>query len=125
MRIGIIAFWLLQWITIWEGNGRFMVKNRYQFTDLDRFRGKWTLLENGVAADSGTLKELTVRPGDSAVLGMPHWTLSKPGMEYIVRISFETTKDALWAPAVMKWRPSKLSSVRRLMLRRAAASHPP
>lgn len=89
-----------QWISIYPvdvAKGRVMVKNKYQFTNLAQFRGKWKLLENGVVADSGALRGLAVRPGDSAVLQLPYWRLSKPGTEYIVRISFETQKDELWA----------------------------
>jgi beta-galactosidase len=91
-----------QWISVYpvdEKKGRFIVKNRYQFTNLDKFRGKWTLLENGRPADSGTLRELAVKPGDSAVLQLPHLSLAKPGTEYILRIAFETPTAALWAPA--------------------------
>jgi beta-galactosidase len=88
-----------QWISIYLKNSAIIVKNRYQFTNLDRFRGKWTLSENGVISDSGTLRDVAVRPGDSTILPLPRFNLAKPGTEYILRIAFETKTDALWAPA--------------------------
>jgi beta-galactosidase len=87
-----------QWITIREENGKLLVKNRYQFTNLSNFRGTWTLMGNGLPVDSGMLKGLSIPPGDSAVVQLPHVHLSKPGTEYILRIAFETQKDQLWAP---------------------------
>lgn len=91
-----------QWISLYPVDpekGLFMVKNRYQFTNLDKFRGKWTLMENGITGDSGILRGLSVKPGDSAVFQIKHLAMSKPGTEYILRISFETQRNERWAPA--------------------------
>lgn len=90
-----------QWISVYPVDpekGRFLVKNRYQFTDLSNFRGKWILLENGMPGDSGTFQDLSVRPGDSVVAQIKRPSLSKPGIEYILRVYFETKKRELWAP---------------------------
>ena len=91
-----------QWISINPldlKKGRFLIKNRYQFTNLDKFRCKWVLLANGLPADSGSLTTLPLKPGDTAAIEIKHLQLSAPGTEYILRISFETQADELWAPA--------------------------
>lgn len=91
-----------QWISIYPidpENGQYRIKNRYQFTDLDAFHGKWTLLGNGLPVDSGSFHDLSVKPGDSIVLEMPHMSLQRTEVEYILRISFETKYPQRWAPA--------------------------
>lgn len=87
-----------QWISIYPVGQRVRIKNRYQFTNLDNFRGKWTLLENGMPADSGILRDLALKPGDSTFLELPHVTLANLGTEYILDVSYETKKATLWAP---------------------------
>lgn len=79
----------------------FMVANKYQFTNLGSFAGKWSLMENGVVTDSGILQCPAIKPGDSAKISIRPGSPAafKPGAEYILRLSFVTRHDELWANA--------------------------
>ncbi len=80
--------------------GRFTVTNRYDFSDLGNLRGEWSLLEDGVAIQSGALPRLTLRPGQSQTLSAPyrHPTVT-PGAEYWLNVRFYLATETPWAPA--------------------------
>lgn len=89
-----------QWISIRNKevrNGMVTIKNRYQFTNLANFSAKWELTENGVAVSSGKLAVGSLAPGQEKEVKIPFEIAAKPGAEYFVRVSFELTKDEMWA----------------------------
>ncbi len=80
--------------------GRFAIKNRYAFTNLNRFVPHWTLSEDGVPIDQGRLAPMDLAPGASTELTLPYKIAApKPGREYFVQISFELAKPEIWAKA--------------------------
>ncbi|SEW53907.1 glycoside hydrolase family 2 TIM barrel-domain containing protein [Chitinophaga arvensicola] len=88
-----------QWISINAtdlSNGNIRIRNRYQFTDLQSFRGKWTLLKNGIPTDSGSLQTGSVPPGVTKDYHLPLKAL-QPGGEYLLNVAFFTTKKTLWS----------------------------
>ncbi|WP_158828503.1 glycoside hydrolase family 2 TIM barrel-domain containing protein [Mucilaginibacter lacusdianchii] len=90
-----------QWITITGKDplkGRFLIKNRYQFTDLKHFQGKWTITENGDKIKTGTFTIGSVLPGQDKEVGIPYHIQPKAGADYHIRISFELTNPEQWAP---------------------------
>ena len=96
-----------QWIGIEaEDNASYKVKvrNKYQFINLDKFAGSWTISRDGIVLEQGKLEPLNLAPGKSAIIMIPSKTrLSKgdgtPNGEYFLRISFQLAKDEIWAKA--------------------------
>ncbi|WP_242091873.1 glycoside hydrolase family 2 TIM barrel-domain containing protein [Aestuariivivens sediminicola] len=58
------------------------IVNKYDFTNLNRFDFKWTLLENGQEIASGHLPELNVAPYDSETVKIKLPEMSKTSSEY-------------------------------------------
>lgn len=90
-----------QWISITgtdPQNGKFMIRNRYQFTDLKGFHGKWVITENGDQIRTGDFITGTVLPGTEKEITIPFRIQHKAGAEYHIRISFELSAAEQWAP---------------------------
>ncbi|MBS7564799.1 DUF4981 domain-containing protein [Mucilaginibacter sp. Bleaf8] len=90
-----------QWITITGKdavNGKFLIKNRYQFTDLKQFRGKWMITENGDKFKTGNFTVGSVLPGQEKLIQIPYHIQPKAGAEYHIRVSFELADAEQWAP---------------------------
>lgn len=88
-----------QWITIKAGdlsNGMISIRNRYQFTNLNAFHGKWTLLKDGKAVDSGALGTLDIPAGSEKNVKVPLKQL-RSGVEYLLNVSFFTNEKSLWS----------------------------
>jgi len=90
-----------QWIKISAADiakGQFMIKNNYQFIDLNGFSGLWSLSENGAEISHGEIKLPDILPGKEALVTLPYKILKKDdGAEYFLRISFSLSNDKLWA----------------------------
>jgi beta-galactosidase len=89
-----------QWISIKAKDldkKTFTIKNRYQFTNLSAFDGKWEVSENGTTISSGNLAIGSVTPFHEKDIKLPYAINPKPGAEYFVRISFQLKSDKLWA----------------------------
>ena len=89
-----------QWIGIRKkdlSHKIFTLKNRYQFTNLNAFTGKWELTEDGTDISSGQLPALTVDPGKEKDIQIPYTIKPKPGAVYFLRISFALSADHIWA----------------------------
>ncbi|MBC7567319.1 MAG: DUF4981 domain-containing protein, partial [Pedobacter sp.] len=89
-----------QWISIRAKDLKskaFTVKNRYQFTNLRDFVGRWELSENGSIISSGDLVVGSVNPGEEKVFKLPYQIKARAGAEYFVRVSFQLATDKLWA----------------------------
>jgi beta-galactosidase len=81
-------------------HGKIAIRNRYAFTNLNRFVPHWTLTEDGVLMQEGTLPPLDLAPGTSTELTLPYKIESpKPGREYFVQLSFQLAKPEIWAKA--------------------------
>jgi len=92
-----------QWISFTPvdlKHGRIDIRNRYAFTNLNKFVPHWTLSEDGVQIDQGTLAPIDLAPGASTQVTLPVKVVSpKPGREYFVQLSFELSKPEIWAKA--------------------------
>jgi len=72
--------------------GQVKVKNRFYFSNLDRYTVKYKILENGVSIKEAALA-LNIEPQDSTVVTIPVSQLkAKPGVEYLVNFEV-TTKE--------------------------------
>ncbi|PTR01159.1 beta-galactosidase [Mucilaginibacter yixingensis] len=94
---------VFQWISTTPVDltkGRFSVKNKYQFIDLSRFSGMWTISKNGVNIDSGRFEPGNVAPHSTQTISIAYRkTLLKPGAEYLLHISYRLKQNTLWAKA--------------------------
>ncbi len=92
-----------QWVSFTPvdvAHGRIGIRNRYAFTNLSNFTPHWTLSEDGVMIDEGTLAPIDLAPGASKEVTLPFKiTSAKPGREYFVQLSFELAKPQIWAKA--------------------------
>ncbi len=75
----------------------FIIKNRYQFINLNGFTAKWELSEDGTNISSGNVKLGLINPGEEKEITIPYAVKPKPGSEYFLRVSFDLATDQLWA----------------------------
>lgn len=90
-----------QWVTIKTVNalkGEFTIKNRYQFTNLNKFSGKWSLTENGDQVASGAFTPGAIAPGEEKVVHIAFPFKPKAGAEYFIRLSLDLDAGQNWAP---------------------------
>ncbi len=90
-----------QWIGIeWAdlAAGTIKIKNKHQFIDLSGFDAGWTLSEDGVEFQHGTLTLPAIGPGKEIVVAVPFPPIQyKRGAVYHFRVAFTLAKDQLWA----------------------------
>ncbi|CAM4366074.1 beta-galactosidase [Pedobacter westerhofensis] len=89
-----------QWITVKKdslNSKAFTIKNRYQFTNLSSFTGKWEISEDGTVVSSGNINLGSVNPGQQKAISIPYAINPKPGSEYFIRIFFQLPSPTLWA----------------------------
>ncbi len=78
--------------------GKFSVRNKYAFLDLDHFHGKWTLTQDGRVLQRGNLEPISVAPGRSQSFTIPYNPPRPlPGAEVFLRVSFHLGTDQLHA----------------------------
>ncbi len=92
-----------QWVSFTPvdvAHGKIGLRNRYAFTNLSKFVPHWTLSEDGVVIDQGTLAPIDLAPGASKNVTLPvAMPSARPGREYFVQLSFALAKPEIWAKA--------------------------
>jgi beta-galactosidase len=79
-------------------HGKIAIRNRYAFTNLNKFATRWILSEDGVPISSGAIPAIDLAPGASTELTLPYKVAApKPGREYFVQLSFELAQPEIWA----------------------------
>jgi len=63
------------------------VKNWYFFRDLSNYKIDWTVIENGIAIENGTISDLDIRAQGSSVLNIPFKTKIANSKEYFINLS--------------------------------------
>jgi len=80
--------------------GKVLIRNKYQFIDLKRFRGTWDVSEDGKVVQHGNLPVPPLGPRQEAVVAVPFRAVKpKAGAEYFLRISFTMASAENWAKA--------------------------
>jgi len=80
-------------------NGKFLVHNRYHFTNLNELTTSWVLLEDGAVIREGEL-ELDVQPLQKKEVALPIDLTNLSGTsEYLLRMEYRTGSDQPWAKA--------------------------
>lgn len=90
-----------QWVTITAVNpqkGDFLIKNRYQFTNLNAFTGRWVLTENGDKIATGSFSPGAIAPGQEKVVHITFPFKAKAGSEYFIRVALNLGTEQNWAP---------------------------
>ncbi|TFG47273.1 MAG: DUF4981 domain-containing protein, partial [Candidatus Brocadiia bacterium] len=81
-----------------KSSGKVRIRNKYAFTDLNRFDCTWQLSENGVDIQSGVLGRLNIAPQQEKELAI---AFDKPALkantEYRMKVNFTLPEDTLWA----------------------------
>jgi len=79
-------------------SGRILIRNKYQFTNLNKYELRWQLNEDGKTIQSGTSDTLDVAPGRAASLQLPIEAPDyQPGREYWVNVSLHLKHETRWA----------------------------
>lgn len=79
-----------------------VIRNKFLFTNLNKYEGTWELIEDGVAIQSGVFDEdqMNLPALTEKTLRVPYEiTEPKAGAEYFVNISFKLKADESWASA--------------------------
>lgn len=80
-------------------SGRIKIRNKYFFTNLDRFETVWSLTEDGVEIQSGSLGRLDLPPGEETAIRVPFKQPPlKAGSEYRLKTSFRTLAEMPLVP---------------------------
>ncbi len=76
------------------------IKNKYAFTNLNNFKGFWSISEDGKWTQGGTLPRLSLAPGKEVTLPLPVKNFTpKAGARYYLNVAMGLTKDTNWAKA--------------------------
>lgn len=75
------------------------LKNKYDFTSLDRFYLQYTVLADGVEVESGRIEIPSTLPDAEVSLAIPYTTAMEAGKEMLLNIDICLKEDALWADA--------------------------
>jgi beta-galactosidase len=79
-------------------DGRILLRNKYFFTNLNAFQGRWVLTEDGEPIRRGSLPPIDLDPGAATTVELPiEQPTLIPGAKYHLRLSFHTTADQPWA----------------------------
>jgi beta-galactosidase/beta-glucuronidase len=80
-------------------NGKFILKNKYHFSNLDFVKLDWELLEDGEVLEKGKIYELNTSALKSSALKIPFTApKNKAGKEYWLNLSFKLKRKEKWAP---------------------------
>jgi len=79
--------------------GKVLVKNRYDFTDLNEFGLRWVVLKDGVEVESGTMDLPQTKPFAQVILELPYSRTYESASEYFLNVYISLKEDQLWAKA--------------------------
>lgn len=108
-----------------KGAGRYEVSNKYFFTNLNAFEGKWQLLKDGVKVKEGAIPMLDASPKQTAEFSLP--TFKQDGTsEYVLHFSYALREATRWAEAgyevakeeivLQAWKPQETKAAGRVSM---------
>jgi len=85
-------------------SNRFLVRNKYYFTNLNEFEAEWILRRDGENVASGSLGRLDVPPNSELAIDIPITQPEQPG-EFVLNIRFRLADTTAWADAghIVAW----------------------
>ena len=79
-------------------NGTVNIKNKFSFTNLNKYSAVWEISEDGVIIQKGELGKINVEPLMEKIVKIPFRKIAmKYGSEYWLKVRFVETKNNLWA----------------------------
>ncbi|TCR15250.1 glycoside hydrolase family 2 TIM barrel-domain containing protein [Streptomyces sp. BK205] len=78
--------------------GYLLVHNRHDIVDLAHLRFSWSLTEDGVLLEEGTLATPDLGAGERAEIPLPPLGAGAGGGELLLTVRAELAKSAVWAP---------------------------
>ena len=84
-----------------RGENMILVKNKFDFTNLNSFKVEWELLRNGRRMQTGHFRALDVPPGEQSLIPVPGEIASlikgQEG-EFLLNIALKLAENEPWAP---------------------------
>ncbi|MCY1722886.1 DUF4981 domain-containing protein [Prolixibacteraceae bacterium Z1-6] len=81
-------------------NGLVRVLSRFSFSNINEYSFTWTVNEDAIEIQSGTINGFSLSPGEAKVLKIPVEPISaKANAEYWLRLSVQLKEDKNWAKA--------------------------
>ena len=78
--------------------GEVNIKNKFSFTNLNKYEVKWELSEDGLIIQKGEFKGINIEPLKSKIVTIPFKKVqTKNGAEYWLKISFVQPGKTLWS----------------------------
>ncbi|VAX17974.1 beta-galactosidase [hydrothermal vent metagenome] len=78
--------------------GKVKIRNKFSFTNLNKYNAKWEIAEDGVVIESGEIGKIDVEPLKEKIITIPLPVIkAKPGAEYLFKIIFTQSEKTLWA----------------------------
>ena len=78
--------------------GKVKIKNKFSFTNLNKYIVLWNISEDGVIIQNGKLEKLDIEPLKEKIVTIPFEVIkTKAGAEYWLRVSIIEGEDNLWA----------------------------
>ncbi|NOX66482.1 MAG: DUF4981 domain-containing protein [Chlorobi bacterium] len=79
-------------------SGKVRIKNKFSFTNLDKYIAQWNVSEDGIIIQNGELGKLNIQPLTEKTIKIPISKIkTKPGAEYWLKVRFVEAEDNLWA----------------------------
>ena len=80
-------------------NGKVLVKNKYNFLNLNQFNIGWKLIKDGTPVESGQLSPVNAAPGQTVELEIPYHKPLDAKNEYFLTVEFSLKEATNWADA--------------------------
>ncbi len=78
---------------------RVTIKNAYNFTPLDAYDLRYTVLADGVEVENGVTAMPAIKPGASSTFAVPYTTVPEHGREYLLNLEVCLREATPWAQA--------------------------
>jgi beta-galactosidase len=80
--------------------GRVRIRNKYAFTNLNKFNATWAISEDGTVVEHGSIGPVDLAPGQEKSIAIGLKKIDpKPGAEYFLQMSFSLAEPEKWAKA--------------------------
>ncbi len=82
----------------YDATGTLSIKNKYDFTNLDQFRLRYSLLQNGHIVETHTDELPSTLPGGTATLDIAFDATMQEGNEYLLNVELLKKTAEAWCP---------------------------
>lgn len=79
-------------------SGKVKIKNKFSFTNLNKYTAYWEVNEDGIVIQKGSIKDLNVLPLSEKIINISFKRINtKPGAEYWLKVKFVEKEKTLWS----------------------------